>query len=713
MPSHTRFLLAGGAVALALLGLPQIALAGPGKGPDLVQRNGRFVILHADQRDAGTTRQSTLASGLRETPVRLPGDVWIDPGARVRLEGTMQNGTLVVADSLTGVQQLAPSPNSVRTSAVPSIETTAVVMFTFQGQTASALPSVATVQATMLTNANSLRAYYLEQTYGDIEFQADVLPPVQLAEPPPSNGDCIPSIFDWAQEAVSLEPGSFDPSLYKHVVYVFPQLPTAICGWSGLSEVGGTHAWINGSFTVNVLAHELGHNLGLAHAGGLSCTAAGAPAPVGDSCAIDRQHYALPQYADPFDAMGNAPVLRQMNMEHKLALGVLPDAAVQTAGASGTYQLAPMETLGPSVELLIVPKPGGGNYYVEYRVPSGIFDTAAGPSPAGVLVHTESPDLADPTSPVYADSDTALVDMHPDGAFATGQWQNAAMSLGQVFSDPANGIHIQDLSKDGAGATIAVSVPVDTTAPGSPGKLVAVPSGTSVDLLWTAATDDFGIASYRISRDGSGIGVATQTAFSDTGLAPGTIVSYAVAAIDTSGNVGAPPAAPATVRAVVRRDGDVRVSWAAAADNVGVTSYRVLRSGTGIAQANILSFVDTAPRAGAGATVTYSVVAFDAVGNASPPALAPAVRAALLRRLGAANLKVTRPKPGRFVRVQGTLSDARAVCRARLGRGAWQACRVAPSGAFSVGLRRTGARQVTLALRDEIGRVRVQILPAP
>ena len=51
---------------------------------------------------------------------------------------------------------------------------------------------------------------------------------------------------------------------------------------------------------MRVLAHELGHNLGLAHAGGLSCTNAATPAPMGDSCSAD----AGCEYADPFDAMG-------------------------------------------------------------------------------------------------------------------------------------------------------------------------------------------------------------------------------------------------------------------------------------------------------------------------------------------------------------------------------------------------------------------------
>ena len=36
-----------------------------------------------------------------------------------------------------------------------------------------------------------------------------------------------------------------------------------------------------------------------------------------------------------------------------------------------------------------------------------------------------------------------------------------------------------------------------------------------------------------------------------------------------------------------------------------------------------------------------------------------------------------------LVRVQGTLSDAQAGCRLRIGSGAWRACRPKASGAFS------------------------------
>ena len=161
-----------------------------------------------------------------------------------------------------------------------------------------------------------------------------------------------------------------------------------------------------------MLAHELGHNLGLAHAGGLACTDGGAPAPMGDSCSPDGF-----EYLDPFDAMGSGDggatqsLVRQMSMEHKLALHLLPTSAVKVIGVSGTYRIAPMETLTGSVELLRIPKFGGGNYFVEYRQPIGWFDSQGPPFASGVLIRTESPEIA--SNPAHPNADTALIDMHP------------------------------------------------------------------------------------------------------------------------------------------------------------------------------------------------------------------------------------------------------------------------------------------------------------
>ncbi|MDX6597151.1 MAG: hypothetical protein QOE87_1038, partial [Gaiellales bacterium] len=651
-------------------------------------------------------------------PVQAPGNVWIEPGSHVRLEGTMQDGVLVLSDTLTAVTELAPARLAASTSQAPSTETTAVVPFYLSDQTTSGLPPNAA--DTMTTNSKSLRAYYLEQTYGAIAFETTVFAPVQLTTyaKPVAPADCTDSIDAWAEKARELHP-TLDPAAYKHIIYVFPQLSQSVCGWAGIAEVGGSQTWINGSFTVPVIAHELGHNLGITHAAGLTCKSSGAPAPMGDACSIDRQHYSLPQYADPFDAMGNAAVLRQMNMAHKLALGVLPASAIATVTTSGTFHLAPMETLTGSVELLRVPKPGGGTYSVEYRQPLGVFDGQAGPSVAGVLIHTESPDISDPVH--RGDSDTALVDMHPDAGSPSTQWQNAAMSVGQVFNDPLRGIAIQNLAQDASGATLAITLPLDTLPPGQPGRLSAVLSGSTVALQWTAAADDRGVVSYVVARDGAPLGSTSAVAFTDSAAPPGATVVYAVSAVDAAGNIGPAvtvgvaipdtiaPSAPANVTAKLAKDGKVRVSWRAATDNLGVASYRVLRNGTGIAQADVTSYLDRAPRRGSGATVTYSVVAFDLAGNAGPPASATPLRAALLRTLGASHVKVVRVKR-RLVRVRGTLSDAQASCRLRIGKGRWRPCNARADGTFSADLPVRGTTPVTLSLRDSLGRVKLQML---
>jgi len=86
----------------------------------------------------------------------------------------------------------------------------------------------------------------------------------------------------------------------------------------------------------------------------------------------------------------------------------------------------------------------------------------------------------------------------------------------------------------------------DTQPPTAPGGLSAAASSSSrIDVTWTAATDDAGVAGYRIERcQGSGcstfteIGIVTTTVYTDTPLAPSTTYSYRVRAADEASNLG-------------------------------------------------------------------------------------------------------------------------------------------------------------------------------
>ena len=97
-----------------------------------------------------------------------------------------------------------------------------------------------------------------------------------------------------------------------------------------------------------------------------------------------------------------------------------------------------------------------------------------------------------------------------------------------------------------ADASVSVLVQMtdvsDTSPPTAPGDLTANVVGAGrVDLSWTASTDDVGVASYAIYRDGSLLKTVTpRTTYSDTTAGPGTTYRYEVRARDASGNVSAP-----------------------------------------------------------------------------------------------------------------------------------------------------------------------------
>lgn len=78
---------------------------------------------------------------------------------------------------------------------------------------------------------------------------------------------------------------------------------------------------------------------------------------------------------------------------------------------------------------------------------------------------------------------------------------------------------------------------VDTEAPTEPTiERAEAVSGSAIDLKWTGATDNFGIAGYKIYRNNTEIQTTTKTEYRDTGLSPNTTYRYFVMAFDAAGN---------------------------------------------------------------------------------------------------------------------------------------------------------------------------------
>lgn len=130
---------------------------------------------------------------------------------------------------------------------------------------------------------------------------------------------------------------------------------------------------------------------------------------------------------------------------------------------------------------------------------------------------------------------------YSDTAVAAGETHSYTV---RAYDDAAN------VSIASNTATVTLPTP-DTQAPSAPANLSAVAADSStVNLSWTASTDNVGVTGYRVYRDGVQVATTTGTSYTDSGLTASTNYSYTVSAYDAAGNASAESsAASATTQA--------------------------------------------------------------------------------------------------------------------------------------------------------------------
>lgn len=190
------------------------------------------------------------------------------------------------------------------------------------------------------------------------------------------------------------------------------------------------------------------------------------------------------------------------------------------------------------------------------------------------------------------------------------------------------------VAKDASGnrsvpsAAVSIAVP-DSTAPGAPGNVAVALSSNRPRVSWTAATDNVGVTSYQVLRNGTVLGSTSSLAYTDTTAVRGSTYTYTVRARDAANNTGTSsagvtytftvpdttaPSAPASLR-VARNGTRATLTWGAATDNVGVTNYLVYRGTTLIGTVGSTVRTLTATGLTTGTTYTFSVRARDAALN--------------------------------------------------------------------------------------------------
>lgn len=295
-----------------------------------------------------------------------------------------------------------------------------------------------------------------------------------------------------------------DWSIYEFVGFFYP-FARGLCdgGPSGEEPVWGTaiargvgnrdygakpYHFINGDYCkfisdmcssqyhyAALVAHEIGHNLGLSHANGLRCTSdgtsRGTPKIIGSFS--ECKSYT---YADRFDVIGGAwtyrPYISASNQN--LFLNYMPDTNRKTVTrenvkADGIYTLySSSETRTGVTQFMIIPRTvNGGAYYLEYRnkeypaiggYPESVFDGA-------IIRLSEVPSYKLKTTEgewQNRSEQTYLIDMRNNRKSSWYDFTHPNLVDGQTFTDNINKINIQQVASDKVAGRVQLKITFGT-----------------------------------------------------------------------------------------------------------------------------------------------------------------------------------------------------------------------------------------------------------
>jgi hypothetical protein len=422
---------------------------------------GKLAMAHVDDFEKGTSDYVYEVRGDdgSVTGLKLPvAPETLQAGMRIRAHGSRATQDeqldpsrieILSLPATAGALSQAGTTSLAVTTKAATIHKVLVVAVKFT-DTASDPATIASLQSLMISAPDAVSKFFNEASYGQHQLSVTI-PAVWLRATIATPTSCNYSAISQAGDAAATAAG-YPSANYEYKVYTFPRVST--CGWSGLGYVGFPKlAYINGptSFQTKVVAHEMGHNFGLLHAASLDCGAR----VVGGSCTAS-------EYGDPFNTMGNATSMHYASAQKSL-LGWISAAAVKThTSGSATYTISPLESAGGSVYAVKIPAATKRTYWIEYRQPLG-FDAGLSAYPTnGAQIRVSSP-FETLCSGCSSNDDTELLDL----TTGTTPFTDAALTVGNSYTDTDYGITINVLSATASALTVQVTGPGGSTTTSS------------------------------------------------------------------------------------------------------------------------------------------------------------------------------------------------------------------------------------------------------
>jgi hypothetical protein len=286
--------------------------------------------------------------------------------------------------------------------------------------------SLTTTRASELTR--ELHGFFQNNSYGragflEIGSGSDVTPVLRLPRTAASYGSNDDAGNLRADALEAARNAGYVLSDYDFDITCMRSVPGF--GWAGLGFVGAPGAWIRGTSSTGVTAHELGHNIGLNHANFWDTEG---PTITGRGSSIE--------YGDKFDTMGAANAANNhFNARYKRLLGWLQPGEFTVVTTNGTYRLHAHDVTNAvtgtrGLQIFANPRT---NYWVEFRqrfTSNRWLFNGVGIRWAG-----------------RGNESSLLLDTTPD---SPRDKDDSPVTLGRTFSDTLNGIHITPVAKGGS-----------------------------------------------------------------------------------------------------------------------------------------------------------------------------------------------------------------------------------------------------------------------
>ena len=353
---------------------------------------GRIEVLIQEHFDSEPEETFFVQSGLRRYELKIAGDTpHLTSGIALEAEGVALENMFVAESSAL----IFDIPDQAIDAPLLGERKLLVLLFNFLD---SSPPKFTREEMHQMVFQKEVAEYFDENSYGKFSWTGDTYGWFTLPRHIQSGGSCQFGTIDLRDSDVQqfIVQEGIDLGQYEYVVLAgdnscFRTQATlgrwnidfngtnyklGITWFGSISNVGSQSANQQNSLAKHpfqwtvldfLLAHELGHNLGIMHSNSMEC---GGRSMYGKGCV----HL---EYGNEFDAMGVGAGGLHYNAAQKQFLGWLDDSQMQIVTTPGIYTLSALEMQGEGTKLVRIKSQLRERYplFLEYRKPIG-FDSA-------------------------------------------------------------------------------------------------------------------------------------------------------------------------------------------------------------------------------------------------------------------------------------------------------------------------------------------------